>query len=163
MKIDVKKNDLTEDEILDILAERKVSIKVFNKLDITTKKDRYDYESLKESRSEKKKFCFCKKSKGSEIKTNMCPFCGAGVFSRSRTFESKEYAKQIEADRKAKSSKWSKYDPEYTGAVQKYTETGFYIMQHPDYPFGILIERFKISLSYAKDELNISSSIEYKI
>ena len=163
MKIDAKKNDLTEDEILDILEKRKVSIEVFNKLDITTKKDSYGYERLDESRSEKKKFCFCKKSKGGEIKTNMCPFCGAGVFSYSKTFESKEYAKQIEADRKTKSSKWSKYDPEGTGAVQKRTETGFYIMQHPDYPFGILIERFKISLSYAKDELNISSSIEYKI
>lgn len=163
MKIDAKKNDLTKDEILDILAKRKVSIEVFNKYDITTKIDAYGYERLDESKSEKKRFCFCKKSKGDEIKTNMCPFCGAGVFSYSKSFESKEYAKQIEADRKTKSSRWSKYDPEQTGAAQKHTETGFYIKQHPDYPFGILIKKFKISLSYEKDDLNISSSAEYKI
>ncbi len=30
MKIDEKKNDLTKEEILDILAKRKASVKVFN-------------------------------------------------------------------------------------------------------------------------------------
>ncbi len=163
MNIDAKKNDLTKDEILDILAKRKVSIKVYNTYDVTLQKDRWDNMSLAESKSEKKLFCFCKKSKGEQVKEAMCPYCGAGVYSYPNDFESKEYAKQIEEDRKKYSTKWNKFDPEYTGATQKYTETGFFVKQHPDFPFGILIKKFEISLSYAKNEMNISSSEKYLI
>ena len=42
MNIDAKKNDLTKDEILDILAKRKVSIKVYNTYDVTLQKDRWE-------------------------------------------------------------------------------------------------------------------------
>ena len=62
MNIDAKKNDLTKDEILDILAKKKVSVKVYNTYDVTLQKDRWDNMNLKESKSEKKLFCFCKKS-----------------------------------------------------------------------------------------------------
>ena len=163
MNIDAKKNDLTKDEILDILAKRKTSVKVFNNYDVTLQKDRWDNMRLGESKSEKKLFCFCEKSKGEQIKGNMCPYCGAGVYSYPNSFESKEYAKQIEEDRKKYSTRWSKFDPEYSGATSKYTESGFYVKQHPDFPFGILITKFEISISYAKNEINISSSAKYII
>lgn len=164
MKIDEKKNDLTKEEILDILAKRKASIKVFNNYNVTLKEDKYlSIPTLDKSSSETKSFCFCKKSGGNEVKTEMCPYCGSGVYSPRTKIESKEYAKQIEPDRKKYSSKYSKFDPEWTYGSQKLVESGFYVKTHPDFSYGILIKRFEIAVSYAKNELNITSSCKYLI
>ena len=162
MKIDVKKNDLTKDEILDILAKRRTSIRVYDKYDVKLDKNKWGYATLVKSNSVKKMFCFCKDSKGAEIKTKMCPHCGAGIYLSPMGIESKEYAAKRKEDAKNYNSN-SYFDPEGSGSKSTYSENGFYITPHPDFSYGVIIRKFKIALSYAKEELNITSSFDYVV
>ena len=161
MKIDAKKNDLTKDEILDILAKRKTSIRIYDKYDLKLNKDKWGYATkLIKSNSVKKMFCFCKNSKGAEIKTKMCPHCGAGIYSSPAKIESKEYTAKRKED--AKNYRDGVYfDPENSERKSTYSENGFYIAPHPNFSYGIIIKKFKIAFSYAKEELNITSSFDY--
>ena len=161
MKIDVKKNDLTEDEILDILAKRKTSIRVYDKYNLKLNISKWDYATLEKSNSVKKMFCFCKNSKGTEIKTKMCPHCGAGIYLSPVKIESKEYAAKRKED--AKNYRNSYFDPENTERKSIYSENVFYIAPHPDFSYGVIIKKFKIAFSYAKEELNVTSSFDYVV
>ena len=162
MKIDVKKNDLTKDEILDILAKRKTSIRIYDKYDLKLNKDKWGYARFIKSNSVRKMFCFCKNSKGAEIKTRMCPHCGAGIYSSPANIESKEYtAKRKEDARNYRGGVY--FDPEDSGRKSTYSENGFYIAPHPNSSYGIIIKKFKIAFSYVEEELNITSSFDYVV
>jgi len=155
----LKNSDLSEKEVLGILAKENFGVRVL--IDYETKQVQEEDNTCTLTNTEDilthKYFCFCRKSKGKEYTTKMCPHCGNGILRSISDIGSDTL---IAKNKIAKEKDIKNYLSEYVRELKNVTVKGFLVTPHEDFSYGIKIKRFKIVVSYENKDIEITSTVE---
>lgn len=162
-----KNSTIPETELLDLIKKSNIGITLKTKPHLTYETDSY-WANYKEN-AEKESICFCQDPKGTKI-NNYCPYCGNGLTRTMCELATNDYTAELAKQEEKVKEEVKEYEKKvgHTLRIWRHFDKDkkkklydkYYICQHPDYEYRIIIKKITIEATTKKNEICLTGKLE---